>query len=82
MQICHAATVTWALVFSPTAGNWDLCFAERAVCEMAALGANTAFAVDGGGNAHASCEAQPADLLATDLPPLLPYIITIERPKR
>ena len=73
-QICYAATISWALVFDgpPPAAYPPLsCFAEQVMCEMAAMGARTAIALDNS-DRSAYCKEQPASKPPY---PLLPYVI-------
>ena len=68
MIYCMAATISWALVFGPIAGDSVVgqphavsCFSDKWVCDSAAIAANQAFYETGWGAGHkASCEQQPA----------------------
>ena len=69
---CQAATISWALVFSDPAADsvtmqpvvYD-CFGAESYCEVAAMAANTAFAIDHAVH-KAHCEPQPAAKTGAD----------------
>ena len=76
--VCVAATISWALIFTPVGDvpGGTSCFSEQATCEMAAMAARAAFAIDQSRH-DAFCIKQEA---SSGPYPMLPAIITTEKP--
>jgi hypothetical protein len=78
MQLCVAATMTWALVFGADPTNQ--CFADKDRCETAAMGANAAFEkAYNAGSEIAHCDEQPAALSVNGI--LIPWQMIAPSPK-